>query len=948
MFPYTNTSFKRITNKIAKNSKQGDLIGDAKIENIHLITKGLKKFLNSMPNIGIYNDAPINERRRLFLDEDGKPSLSAYLLKLKGINYKTIMDNSLLRTMFKFEIGTDGQISRLIFDNTAAHNFDEEHIYEAFADLITNEQPLPDNNSYEDTNELLVIPSLTNLDKKLISSFDKSVVVLKTDNNMNVGDKRTTIVDNQRFTVTYLGEMTKDEYEKNGEKTFIVDNATPKNKIGTIEKGFIDGEKRNVYKIEPIYNTAKLAEDLITYAFLAGGTQDAIDFVKYIPLDYLEYIGYTNVMNKLDLNNQEIFSNIVTNYVTQFFQHNPTLLNKLTIKKLNLKTTVNKANIIEFEAVADLMKKEQGEDYVMLDYFSMFDKAIGEDVIYMLTANGYIKLPQTGSHGMSEYDTTRKNVNSITREFEQNMLDHVAPKIEETVEVDNYDINSLDAETILKNIANREDRLGKLTGELLKVNDNSITILVKELEGMKSGTYNGNNHLIKIDKGIVDSTQKNRQAVTFIHEFLHSLTSRELNKYFNPITGAPTMAINEMPEHVQDLNKLFEFGKKELGITDKMIQDVKDMIDNTLDITITPEIKLAYAFSNIKEFVTMIMTDDDVRNKLAEIKYKDKSIIEKFSEFIKKTIAYINNNVNISYLDAVDGVVMNMIQLENASSTKEVGKQQPVPPTVVKPKDEILPGAQQFNPGMNMLEFKHSSFPRFTTRVINKNGKKEVLSSIDNGPFKVVDKKDIPILMKDGLDKFILDNFGQEIFDKFNKKLFTTTGIGISYSKEIDNRIQNKLKIGDILNVAIHSNGRNIIDKSSGQPYEYFMNITDEQGQDYGSVPYKSDIDASIKNLVEDGKIVTLKVIGLKNNSYTFELVVTESEIAPIELSESDLQNLADMDNDASENPWGDEEDIYDNSFSFEQILNKMNATIDMNIISNFGDTNINELNCKK
>jgi hypothetical protein len=63
-----------------------------------------------------------------------------------------------------------------------------------------------------------------------------------------------------------------------------------------------------------------LAEDLVRYAFLTGGVQDATSFVKYVPFGYLNSIGWFDGLTKL-YNNLEGF--VGEQFVEQWFRHNP-------------------------------------------------------------------------------------------------------------------------------------------------------------------------------------------------------------------------------------------------------------------------------------------------------------------------------------------------------------------------------------------------------------------------------------------------------------------------------------------------------------------------------------------------------------------------------------------------------------------------------------------------
>jgi hypothetical protein len=130
------------------------------------------------------------------------------------------------------------------------------------------------------------------------------------------------------------------------------------------------------------YNTRMLATDLVAYAYLEGGIQEATQFVKLIPIEVLETIGnYKEVkqadgtikkvfitvntqlqkynVGKYNKSNIDVFSNIlgvnentVTDFTRQYFQHNSDKAKK-----------ISKKNMLGFDAktgrfVIDFQKKK--------------------------------------------------------------------------------------------------------------------------------------------------------------------------------------------------------------------------------------------------------------------------------------------------------------------------------------------------------------------------------------------------------------------------------------------------------------------------------------------------------------------------------------------------------------------------------------------------------------
>jgi hypothetical protein len=81
------------------------------------------------------------------------------------------------------------------------------------------------------------------------------------------------------------------------------------------------------------YTKQMLAQDLILYAFLEGGSQKAKQFLKYIPTAYLKYTNFGNRLSEIDFNYERTFGgvkvlgdllyDIPSRFTRQYFQNFP-------------------------------------------------------------------------------------------------------------------------------------------------------------------------------------------------------------------------------------------------------------------------------------------------------------------------------------------------------------------------------------------------------------------------------------------------------------------------------------------------------------------------------------------------------------------------------------------------------------------------------------------------
>jgi hypothetical protein len=73
--------------------------------------------------------------------------------------------------------------------------------------------------------------------------------------------------------------------------------------------------------LSPDKNVRMLGEDLVRYAFLTGGVQDAQSFVRYVPFGYLAATNWFNVLQSAQNNMDSMLSSGV--FTEQWFRHNP-------------------------------------------------------------------------------------------------------------------------------------------------------------------------------------------------------------------------------------------------------------------------------------------------------------------------------------------------------------------------------------------------------------------------------------------------------------------------------------------------------------------------------------------------------------------------------------------------------------------------------------------------
>jgi hypothetical protein len=440
-----------------------------------------------------------------------------------------------------------------------------------------------------------------------------------------------------------------------------------------------------------VYDTRKLAADLVAYAYLEGGVQEAIQFAKYIPIEYLEDIGFTEQMQKYSpKKTTNVFhstlgikefteenNNQTHTFVKQYIQHNPgdaTQFDPSLEKDLFQNPVKEKNKLISFKLNAEefpkfISKRESTKSKRKQDKFSLFQH-IG---------NGeYQRISILGAFGMNEYDFNNENAHSLLDDAEPAVVKNV-PNVKKASTLnemnDVFKIVGGNTEEILTKIAGYRDgkyrHFPKLVEFLLPLVKNNLTIVVEDTS--KGGTMakaNGrtiveegsDKVIIVIDSDLMASNNHTQIARTFIHEFVHSVTINELSKYFDRRTGKQITP--DLPLHVSRLLQVFNATKVALGpeldaFNNKRNKHLKGELPS--DTTYgAKELEITYAGSNIFEFVTTALTEPAFQEKMSQTEFRKSG--ESLWNRFKSTV------MNLLSANSID-IKLDSITFEALSST---------------------------------------------------------------------------------------------------------------------------------------------------------------------------------------------------------------------------------------------------------------------------------------
>jgi len=437
-----------------------------------------------------------------------------------------------------------------------------------------------------------------------------------------------------------------------------------------------------------------LGEDLLRYAFLTGGVQDANSFVKFVPTSYIANTPFGDMLKEeADKFGEQ------PGFVSQYFQHNPELAVQLSREAFGEYVSANQDYPETFKVPSiddprfNRFRTLSNADGTMKQFASYRSKAENKWVLYHINHVGestyYTRIDTLGNKFTDEYngnvDGAQRSIftenralassipygnpiqniinASIQEGFKGNNANYykgVSP-IEQiglkegrwTVDVAIRDIidNTLIPE-YLRTTAKLLDSTseGGMTREARKALNwefNGINVVFDTtISGRGSMDASGN--LVLNPSNI--NTRKSA-AETFLHEMLHSRTQAIIyatgfdERLFNSDYKISNLirAINkdfneknpETYKHVKELDRIryeaYNALSKQLGI--ERIKQIEADLAN--GVVTSVDHTMVYALSNVHELVAHVMTNSDVAGYLNTIPSStEKGFLQRFIEKI--------------------------------------------------------------------------------------------------------------------------------------------------------------------------------------------------------------------------------------------------------------------------------------------------------------------------
>lgn len=408
------------------------------------------------------------------------------------------------------------------------------------------------------------------------------------------------------------------------------------------------------------YTTRDLAQELIAYNYLEGGIQEAVQFAKYIPVSYLNVIPFAEASRKWNndyANN--IFGNILgikednstSRFTRQYIQHNPQRLGKIDPTKNIINAEyANKSNnvkdLISFEINRDSLDLAQinaigGSDFVAI-YNPVVKKGLKKFQVYEKVGDRYVRISSLGIFGMSEYSLKDENVYSIVNDNFKAPLPSKGISTEARANADIFGIETETVTEVIERISKydfKENPQLKQIAETIKgYVDGDLTISITDLvneRGDRIAKGRHNKGKIDIDTFYYNTASNEELAKTILHEVIHGLTTDYVSKY---VDNEGNYITENTPKEIINLVRLFNQTKEKLGpeIEAYKQKRAKQLSGQTKEKSTERETTVAYAGTNVREFITLVMTEPNFQEEMKNVKFKDTnmSLYDKFVSIV--------------------------------------------------------------------------------------------------------------------------------------------------------------------------------------------------------------------------------------------------------------------------------------------------------------------------
>ena len=484
------------------------------------------------------------------------------------------------------------------------------------------------------------------------------------------------------------------EIETNGKKPSLVkynntvsDSLDEKYLYNSLAELMIEDKKLPDWNGKP-FSTRQLAQELITYSYVEGGVQEAVQFIKYVPVEYLsevglrqngQFISANTLLQRINVNrNPNVFADLLglnankpenSVFVKQYFQHHPEKATKLTADQIKTKVAFAK------DKKSFILNEEATPKFVSTSVKTKSKLKQDKVALYEHLGSGkYQRIDTLGINGMNEYELGNMNATSLISSetivpVEADTKDVKKGPNGDTAVAKTGDKVSSILTSIATSTAPAMERYKLIAETLLPMANDEIKVAVvdmaKERGRNAGGEYDSVARTVFIDSSLNPATN----VGVFIHELIHSMSLAELKKYYTAdAEGFFTAINNDAPTHVVALHNVWNEFRK--NISDDLIASTKQ---KTLDMKAgknvsftVEEREIGYAAVDIFEFMSVALESKVFQQKMSEIPYERGTLWDKFKEVVVEILKTLNPNITSgSVAEASLKEVLNFIEQEN-------------------------------------------------------------------------------------------------------------------------------------------------------------------------------------------------------------------------------------------------------------------------------------------
>jgi hypothetical protein len=601
LLPYEDNIIRKMFNAVVYMSTASSKFMQTRImEQAH---NALKQFVNSIDNIGLWNNSQVARRDLFFEYNENSPngnlvrhqSLAGYLSSILQSNThlaEVLSKNAFLQRL-SFDVNLQhvtalNSISTIAFSSGLGSELNESYISQAIEDLYDNDYELPAKNGKPYTSRQLI---------------------------------------NDLLAYSLLSGNT------NGVTSFM--KYIPSRIL----------EQTDYYRIYDTLNNQS-NEKLNSYSRLIRGDQEGgvnpflVQFFQHNShlLSAIPYAKLLKVMSKYTssrMQNGEFSKGF--NDIVEFTVPSP-WLGDFTEKDTPFMI------VIEFERGGKPVR-----NVFLLE--NVIGKGSDEQCVYR-------RVPTLGTQGMSEYNQTAVREGVIAKSNLEGNNPEPAVQAEATSEqitrdekVDEFGLlnKKVSLSQVFMNILSKLDKKNPLRPVIQFLVNNqylSTTTKIEVIEESEwgnvpervntAGYYDSKNNTIYVRSKFLQDGMQNKLAKLITHEMLHAITSKFINDYTTIVDGQYVVKQGAPKSIISLLNVYSEVKRRFADKITEYRQGDKQASRESFAV--------GYGTLNLHEFITAALTEPDFQKLLAEVEYKSsgKSFWEKFVDIIQEIFDFLN------------------------------------------------------------------------------------------------------------------------------------------------------------------------------------------------------------------------------------------------------------------------------------------------------------------